>query len=184
VIQYLSMAYWSHHCSATLLCSTCISVFLHTFLMLYVLLPFMLCAPCPFYAPFLFCAFQLLHSASFYTLESLSTSTLISSLFYIHIVFVHLVHAICTILLHALHRAIVLHIEIFTNTPHCHRLTPYDHQHTLFVLHVLLMSSPLPDHHGNSSASLVVIPMRSSSLDVMLRFLSLSSSRDSSSSLS
>jgi hypothetical protein len=71
---------------------------------------------------------------------------------------------------------------------HCHSTLPQlhslEHQHALLVLHVLLMLSPLPDHHHNSSASLVVIPMRSSSLGVMLRFLSLSSSRDSSSSLS
>jgi hypothetical protein len=143
------MAYQSHHCSATLPCSVCLTVFLHTCLALSVLLPFMLCAPCPFNAPFLFCVFQLLHTASFYTPESLSTTTLISSLFCILIVSVHLVHALCTMLLHA-----------------------------------LPMSSALPDHHCNSSASLAVKPMRPSSLGVMPRFLSLSSSRDSSSSLS
>jgi hypothetical protein len=108
----------------------------------------MLCAPCPFYAPFLFCAFQLLHSASFYTPESLSTIP-ISSLFCVFILSVHLLHPLFTMLLHA-----------------------------------LPMSSALPDHHCNSSASLVVKPMRPSSLGVMSRFLSLSSSRDSSSSLS
>jgi hypothetical protein len=118
------MAYRSHHRFAILLCSTCISVFLHPFLTLYVLLPFMLCAPCPFYARFLFCAFQLLHSASFYTPESLSTTTLISCLFCILIVFVHLVHTICAMLLHALLPAIILHIGIFIATPHCHRFTP------------------------------------------------------------
>ena len=42
MIQYLSMAYRSYHCSATLLCSTCISVFLHTPLTLYVV--FLLCS--------------------------------------------------------------------------------------------------------------------------------------------
>jgi hypothetical protein len=52
------------------------------------------------------------------------------------------------------------------------------------LLHALPMSSALPDHHCNSSTSLVVKPMRPSSLGVMPRFLSLSSSRDSSSSLS
>jgi hypothetical protein len=58
--------------------------------------------------------------------------------------------------------------------------------HPLFtmLLHALPMSSALPDHHCNSSASLAVKPMRPSSLGVMPRFLSLSSSRDSSSSLS
>jgi hypothetical protein len=58
--------------------------------------------------------------------------------------------------------------------------------HPLFtmLLHALPMSSALPDHHRNSSTSLAVKPMRPSSLGVMSRFLSLSSSRDSSSSLS
>jgi hypothetical protein len=41
-----------------------------------------------------------------------------------------------------------------------------------------------PDHHNNSSSSLAVTLMRSSSLCIILRFLSLSSSQDSSSSLS
>jgi hypothetical protein len=118
------MAYQSHHCSTTLLCSTCISVFLHTCLALFVLLPFMLCAPCLVNAPFLFCAFHLLHSASFYTPESLSTTTLISSLFYILIVSAHLVHSICTMLLHALHRTIFLPIRISTSTPCFHYFTP------------------------------------------------------------
>ena len=35
---------------------------------------FMHCVPCPIYAPFLFYAFQLMHSTSFYTSESLSTT--------------------------------------------------------------------------------------------------------------
>jgi hypothetical protein len=58
--------------------------------------------------------------------------------------------------------------------------------HPLFImlLHALPMSSALPDHHCNSSASLAVKPMHPSSLGVMPRFLSLSSSRDFSSSLS
>jgi hypothetical protein len=142
------MAYRSHHCSATLLYSTCISVFLHTLLTLYVLLPFMLCVPYPFYATFLFCAFQLLHSASFYTHQSLSAATqsLLSAVFLYP---VHLLHPPFTMLLHS-----------------------------------LPMLSALPDHHCNSSSSLAVKPMHPSSLGVMTRFLSLSSSRDSSSSLS
>jgi hypothetical protein len=83
---------------SSLFCYTsllCLPHCLHEYLLvLSVLLPFMLCAPCPFNAPFLFCTFQLLHSASFYTPESCSTATPISSLFCIHIVSVHLVHAI------------------------------------------------------------------------------------------
>jgi hypothetical protein len=51
------------------------------------------------------------------------------------------------------------------------------------LLHALPMSSALPDHHCNSSSSLAVKPMRPSSLGVMPRFLRLSNSRDSSSSL-
>jgi hypothetical protein len=94
----------------------------------------------------LLCISVVAHS-SFYTPESLSTTTLISSLFCILIVSVHLVHP-CA--------------QCFC---------------------MLLMSSALPDHYYNSSASLVVKPMRPSSLGVMLRFLRLSSSRDSSSSL-
>jgi hypothetical protein len=87
------------------------------------------------------CVFHLLHTASFYTPKSLSIAALISSLFCILIVFVHLVHAISAMLLHA-----------------------------------LPMSSALPNHHYNSSSSLVVKPMHPSSLGVMSRFLSLSSS--------
>jgi hypothetical protein len=111
------MAYQSHHCSATLPYSVCLTVFLHTCLVLSILMPFMLCAPCSFNAPFLFCVFQLLHIASFYMPESLSTTTLISSLFCILLVSVHLVHAICAMLLHALHRGMVLLIRLFTTTP-------------------------------------------------------------------
>jgi hypothetical protein len=71
--------------------------------MLSVLFPFMLSEPCPFNAPFLFCAFLLLHSASFFTPQSHPTTTpQISSVFSILIIYVILVHAICTKLLHAL----------------------------------------------------------------------------------
>jgi hypothetical protein len=47
---------------------------------------------------------------------------------------------------------------------------------SLFVLHLLLIVSALPDHHGNSSASLVVSPTHPSSLGVISRFLSFSGS--------
>lgn len=73
----------------------------------------------------------------------------ISSLFYVFILSVHLLHPLFTMFLHA-----------------------------------LPMSSALPDNHYNSSASPTIKPMRPSSLGVMPRFLSLSSSQDSSSSLS
>jgi hypothetical protein len=51
------------------------------------------------------------------------------------------------------------------------------------LLHALSISSALPHHHANSSASLAVKCMRPSSLGVISRFLHLSNSRDSSSSL-
>jgi hypothetical protein len=73
----------------------------------------------------------------------------ISSLFFVFILCVHLLHPLFTMLLHA-----------------------------------LPMSSALPDHHRNSSTSLAVKPMSPSSLGIVPRFLSLSSSQDSSSSLS
>jgi hypothetical protein len=83
-------------CYTTLLCLPhCLHAHLLT---LSILIPFMLCVPCPFNAPFLFCAFQQLHSTSFYTLESCSTAQPISSLFCIHIVSLNLVHAISSCL--------------------------------------------------------------------------------------
>jgi hypothetical protein len=111
------MAYQSHHCSTTLPCSVCLIVFLHTCLSLSILLPFMLCAPCPFNAPFLFCVFQLLHTASFYMPESLSTLASISYLFCVFILSVHLLRPPCTVPLHALHHATVLLIGLFTASP-------------------------------------------------------------------
>jgi hypothetical protein len=111
------MTYQSHHCSATLPCFVYLTVLLYTCLALSVLLPFMLYVPCPFNAPFLFCVFQLLHTASFYTPESLSTTASISSLFFIFILCVHLLHPSCTVPLHALHHAMVFLIGLFTATP-------------------------------------------------------------------
>jgi hypothetical protein len=141
------MAYQPCRCSVTLLCPVCISVFC-TPLALSVLLPFMLYAPYPFNAPFLDCAFLLLRSASLYTPEFsyTATTTPISSLFHILIVPVLLVHAIFPCL--------------------C-MLTPPPISSTSRVL--------FPDHR-NSSASLVVPTMRSTSLGVLLRFLNLSGS--------
>jgi hypothetical protein len=63
------MAYQPCRCSVTLLCSVCISVFC-TPLALSVLLTFILSAPYPFNATFLYYAFLLLRSASLLTLES------------------------------------------------------------------------------------------------------------------
>jgi hypothetical protein len=95
------MAYQSHHYSTTLRYSICISFFC-TLLALSVLFPFILSTPCPFNAPFPFCRFLLMLSASFYTPQSHPTTTPRSLLFCILIVSVLLVHAICTKLLHDL----------------------------------------------------------------------------------
>jgi hypothetical protein len=99
---------------------------------------------------------------------------LISSLFCILIVSVHLVHAIlpCSASSHnpnSPHRG-VFSTSLFHNYPFtmCHTVSS--------VLHLLLIVSALPDHHGNSSASLAVSPTHPSSLGVMLRFLSFSGS--------
>jgi hypothetical protein len=111
-------------------------------LALSILLPFMLCGPSPFNAPFLFFLFQLLHTPPSPRLKlSPPTTNLISSFFFILIVSLPLLHAL-----------------------------------SIMFMHPLTMSSALPDHHCNSSASLVVPPMRPSSLGVMLRFLILSCS--------
>jgi hypothetical protein len=93
------------------------------------LLRFMLCVPCPFYAPFLFCAFQLLHSASFYTPESLSTTALISSLFYILIVSVHLVHPLYAQCFCMLSPCRVLCLIIISTLQLLWRLNPCVHHH-------------------------------------------------------
>jgi hypothetical protein len=73
---------------------------------------FMLCAPCPFTVKFLFCALQLLHSPPSSHMNHLhqqqsqqppttTTTTLFSSLYYVFIASVHLVHAMFSIPLHA-----------------------------------------------------------------------------------
>jgi hypothetical protein len=143
----------------------------------------MLSAPCPFNAPFLFSVFQLLHTASFYTPESLSTTTpsLLCSAFY----------TICAPSASSMHNAFCmlfnvpfLFIGLFTATPHfsllhsssINTLSLFCMFSSCRVLFLIIMEIP--------QLFWQVMPMRSSSLGVMLRFLSLSSSRDSSSSLS
>jgi hypothetical protein len=107
------MAYQTHHCSAAFRYSVCLIAFLHTSLALSVLLLFMLCAPCPFTAQFLFCSIQLLHSPpsshmnhlhqqqSQQTPTSNNNNTLFSSLYCVFIASVHLVHAMFAMPLHA-----------------------------------------------------------------------------------
>jgi hypothetical protein len=77
----------------------------------------MLSVPCPFHAPFLFSVFHLLHTASFYMLESLSIVAPISSLFCVFILSVHLLHPPCTMPLYALQCAMVLFLGLFIATP-------------------------------------------------------------------
>jgi hypothetical protein len=94
------MAYQPDCCSVTLLCSVCISVFC-TPLALSILMPFILSAPYPFNATFLYRPFLLSRSASFFTLQFCYTATPISLLFFsILIVSVVFVHAIFAMPLH------------------------------------------------------------------------------------
>jgi hypothetical protein len=113
VIQYLSMVYQSHHCSALPAslssCTLCLA--------LSILFPFILSVPFPFHAPFLFSIFQLLHTTSFYMPKSLSTTTPISSLFGVFILSMHLLHPPCTMPMHSLQHAMVLFLDFFTATP-------------------------------------------------------------------
>jgi hypothetical protein len=102
------MAYQTHHCSAAFRCSVYLIAFLHTSLALFVLPFFMLCAPCPFTAQFLFCPIQLLHSPPSSHMNHLhqqqpqqtpnSDSNRFSSLCRVYIAYVHLLHAIFAIL--------------------------------------------------------------------------------------
>jgi hypothetical protein len=184
VIQYLSMAYRSHHCSATLLCSTCTSVFLHT-------LP---CASCSstFYA---LCAMSIPCTIPLLCISAAAHCLLLHAWIPLnnnpHLFSIMCIYTICAPSSSSMHSASTCSSMCHGSFPqvvHCHStfslLRSLKHQHTLYVLHVHLVLSPLSNHHGNSSAFLAVMPMRSSSLGVMLRFLSLSSSQDSLSSLS
>jgi hypothetical protein len=168
------MAYQSHHCSATLRCTVCINVFF-TLLALSILLPFMLTASCPFNAPFPFYTFLLLRSASFFTPQSHSTAY--------HFFFVQHSYTLCASCACNLLLALASSPPPISSTSgcFCHFTLP-QLSHLLcatlylFVLHLLLMVSALPDHHGNSSASLTVSPTHPSSLGVISRFLSFSGS--------
>jgi hypothetical protein len=145
------MAYQPCHYSVTLLCPVCISVFC-TPLALSVLLSFMLSAPYPFNAPFLYYAFLLLRSASLHTPEfSYIATTLISSLFHILIVSVLLVHAIFAMPLHS-------HTAQISSTSQVLCLI------IIATLKLLWQFSPCVQHHWvfclDFSASLVVEALR------------------------
>jgi hypothetical protein len=117
----------------------------------------------------------------------------------LHFMFFFLLCSLCHV--PSMHHSSFVHFNCCTLPPSTHLNHSQQHHisslfcifilsvhllHPLFtmLLHALPMSSALPNHHCNSSASLAVKPMHPSSLGVMPRFLSLSSSRDSSSSLS
>jgi hypothetical protein len=176
VIPYLSLAYQVYHCSAMLICSPIsMSLCLHL-LVISDLLFFSTRSPQPSFSV----------SLSYYTPPCAFCA---SSFYALHTICIQ-----CTIPLLCI--PIVSHSSFYTPeslstiTPH---LFFVQHTYSLcapcacylsMFLHALPMSSALLDHHCNSSASLAVKPMRPSSLGVTKRFLCLSSSRDSSSSLS
>jgi hypothetical protein len=79
-------------------------------------------------------------------------------------------------------------LHLSNNNTHLFFLLPSYSLCTHFTVYaqcfcILFMSSALPVHHRNSSASLAIKPTRPTSLGVTLRFLSLSGRCDSSSSL-
>ena len=157
------MAYQTYHGSTAFRCSVCLIAFLHTSLALSVLPLFILRVPCPFTAQFLFCAIQLMHSPPSSHMNRLlqqqpqqtpiATTTLLFS--------IPCIYSFCA-----------------SCACHIHHSSAFSYRANL--LHI---SSALPDHHRDSSTSLVVQPLCLSSLGVMPRFLFLSGSWDSSSSL-
>jgi hypothetical protein len=147
------MAYQSHHCSATLPCSVCLSVFLHTVLCF--LFFFLLCSvrhvlPCtiPLLCISVAALCLLLHMSI--TLNGNNH----------HLFFILHTYSLCAPCACNMrnasacsHHANVLHIGVFTATPPIHQLHSLEHQHPLSVLHLLLMSSALPHHHATLSFS-------------------------------
>jgi hypothetical protein len=184
------MSYQSHHCSATLLCSTCISVSLLASAALSVLLSdmhlcsllllcFMLCVFFPFYAPCLFCALHLLHTTCFYPHESHSTTTPISSLFYIFILSVHLLHTSC-------HASSLRHSSPYRSFTSSHPLDCMATQlHTFTSLFCMYFSHRVIYLIIIQTLHLLwsVIQGSLASLPVILRILCFSVSHNSSSSL-
>jgi hypothetical protein len=141
------MDYQPCRCSVTLLCPVCISVF-YTPLALSILLHFILYAPYPFNATFLYCSFLLLRSASLHTPEFSCTATTTITPFFQHS------YSLCCLCACNIHNA------------------------STFSLYAkfLHISSALPHHHWDSSTSSAVFPTRSASLGVLSRFLSFSGS--------
>ena len=169
------MAYRSHHCSTTLRYSVCISVFC-TLLTLSVLIYFYaLCTMS------LQCTIPLLYISTAALCLLLHTSITLNrhhpNLFFV----LHSYNLCAPCACNMCHvpacspPPIFFHIRVFTHTYLLH-LFPTSSLNPLCLLLLLLMSSTLPDHHCNSSASLAVPPTRLASLGVMLRFLSPSGS--------
>jgi hypothetical protein len=172
------MAYHSHHCSATLHCSACISVSLLASAALSVLLLDMhLCSL------LLLCFISCTQHAST-RLNHSQQQHLIPSRICVFMLSVHLLHPPCTMPLHTLHCISVLSYRLFTATLPPYYITPHSRIISLLYSASFFLVESSPDHHGNTSSSLAVSFMRSSSLGIMLRFLSFSGTRDSLSSLS
>jgi hypothetical protein len=149
------MAYLTYHCSTASRCSFCHTV-LHISLALSVLLRFILCAPCPFTAQFLFSSIQLLHylpSSHMNNFPHQQPSPLEQQQQH-HLFFVRCIYSFCA--------------PCACNVCHASAC-----RICVIILH---LSSALSDHHHDSSASLVVCIACLASLYVILRFLSLSGS--------
>ena len=155
------MAYQTHHCSAAFRCSVCLITFLHTSLALSVLPLFMLCVPCPFTAQFLFCSIHLLHSPPSSRMNHLQQWQSQLHKQQPHLFSVPCIYRLCA--------------SCACNIRHSSAC--------ILCVVIFHLSSALSDHHRDSSYSLVVHPACPASLGVMLRFLSLSGSWDSSSSM-
>jgi hypothetical protein len=121
----------------------------------FVLLLFMLCAPCPFAVQFFFCSIQLLHSDPSSWMNHLQQQhqQQLQQQQQPHLFFVLCTYSFCA-------------------PCACNACNASACSHCVDLLHI---SSALPDHR-NSSASLVVPTTRPTSLGVQLRFLSLSGS--------
>jgi hypothetical protein len=150
------MAYPTYHCSAASRCSFCHTAFLHISLALSVLLQFILCAPCPFTAQFLFSPIQLLHNLPSTRMNHFphQQTPPLEQQQPPHLFSVPCIYSFCA--------------PCACNVRHASAC--------ILSVVILHLSSALSDHHRDSSASLVVRPACPVSLGVMLRFLSLSGS--------
>jgi hypothetical protein len=132
-----------------LLCSpVSLSCCLHLLALSDLLLCICMCTSSFFsYLRYLYLFFLLLCSNSctscFYMHASLTTEALISSMFYVFILYMHLLLPPCAMPLNALHSVMVLLIRLFTATPPFCLLVPSSISLLFIILHRLLMSIPL-----------------------------------------